>query len=75
MVNTKEIRKLMIEFELSYADLGEQINKSPTTVRQKIYNVRPLSLNEAEVIQMALGIPDELFCFYFFSKQSRGATT
>lgn len=74
MVNTKEIRKQMIDKDLTYAALGELLKLAPTTIRQKIANVRPMNLDEAETLQSILGIPDSEFCFYFFNAESRGAT-
>lgn len=74
MINTKEIRKKMIDNEVNYVDLGKLLGLAPVTVRQKIYNVRPMSLNEAELLQESLGINDEEFCNYFFTKESRDAT-
>lgn len=74
MVNTKEIRKQMIDKDLTYVALGEVLKLAPTTVRQKIANVRPMSLDEAEKLQTVLGISDDEFCLYFFSAESRNAT-
>ena len=74
MVNTKEIRKQMIDKDLTYVALGKLLNLAPTTVRHKIANVRPMSLDEAETLQAALGISDDDFCLYFFSTESRDAT-
>lgn len=74
MINTKEIRKQMIDKDLTYVALGKLLDLAPTTVRQKIANVRPMNLDEAEKLQTALGIPDGEFCLYFFNAESRSAT-
>lgn len=68
MVNTKEIRKRMIDLDLTYAKLAVALNLAPTTVRHKIYNVRPLTLEEAYKMQQVLKIADSKFTTYFFDK-------
>ena len=71
MVNTKAIRKRMIDLDLSYRDLGEAIGKKAGTARQKVMNYRPLFLDEAEAWQKVLQADDSEFHFYFFSRVSR----
>ena len=71
-VNTKEIRKRMIDLDVSYEDLAQAIGKKAVTIRQKINNYRPLFVPEAEVIQQMLEIPDKEYGFYFYSRLSHG---
>lgn len=68
MVNTKAIKERMDERNVSFDDLGRELKKAPVTVRQKIANVRPIFLDEAEIIQHALEIPDDQFVPYFLVK-------
>lgn len=69
MVNTKAIKERMDELNVTFDDLGRALKKAPVTVRQKIANVRPIFLDEAEIIQHALDIPDEQFVPYFLAKE------
>lgn len=74
MINTKEIRIKMIQENVTFNDLAQAIHKKPVTVRHKILNRRPMFLDEADIIQNALKIPDEQFKFYFCHQESRSAT-
>lgn len=67
MINTKLIRSKMTEQNVTYEEIGKAIGKETVTVRQKITNVRPMFLAEAEVIQKLLHIPDREFRLYFFA--------
>ena len=53
---------------MTQADLAEVISVAVPTMCQKINNIRPLSLDEAEKISKALQIPDTEFGSYFFSQ-------
>lgn len=66
MINTKAIKKKMIDEDITVNDLAKAIGKKPVTVRQKIAGYRPMFLDESEIIQVTLNIPDEQFCNYFF---------
>lgn len=74
MVNTKAIKKRMIDLDVETKDLAKAIGKQPVTVRQKISNYRPLFLHEAEAFQKVLQIEDEEFCYYFCNHESRSVT-
>lgn len=74
MVNTKAIKKRMIDMDITYKDLADALGKAVVTVRQKITNNRPMFLSEAEIFQKVLDIPDDMFRFYFFHHESRSAT-
>lgn len=73
MINSRAIKLEMINKNVTMDDLAEAIGKRPTSVRHKIENHRPMSLDEAEIVQRMLNIQNEDFAFYFFS-QSRSAT-
>ena len=74
MVNTIKIRELMRAKRLSYEDLGQKMGLQPTTVKHKVYNIRPLKLSEAQIIQEALGITDDEFGAIFLVPESHSAT-
>ena len=74
MINSKALRTLMIDQSVTYDQLADLLGLSPVTIRQKIYNVRPMKLSEAEKIQSALHIPDVAFAQIFFMSKSHSAT-
>lgn len=67
MPNTVKIKKRMSELGITQADLAKCINIATPTMCQKINNIRPLSLEEAEKVAKELRIKDEDFGTYFFS--------
>ena len=69
MVNEKEIRKRMIDCEKDVYALARLLGKSYSTVQKKLNNKTPMTLEEADKIQSALGIHDEDFGFYFMSHE------
>ncbi|GAA6520296.1 hypothetical protein K440107A6_01640 [Lawsonibacter asaccharolyticus] len=68
MLNTDRIKARLEELNMTQADLAEVISVAVPTMCQKINNIRPLSLDEAEKISKALQIPDTEFGSYFFSQ-------
>ena len=48
MVNTQKIKKRMKELGLSQKDVANTLNIAQATANQKINNVRPIGLDEAE---------------------------
>ena len=66
MVNSKRIKERMEELGLRQGDIAEALNLARPTVSQKINNVRPMDLEEAEILQRKLHIPDSEFGAYFF---------
>ena len=71
MINTNEIKKLLIDKSMTINDVAVYIGKSYSNTNLKINGKAPMSLAEAEKIQFLLGIADCDFGFYFFS-HSRG---
>lgn len=69
MVNTQKIKKRMKELKLSQGDLANALNIKRPTMSQKINNVRPIGLDEAEKLCEVLKINPLEFSSYFFSKE------
>lgn len=67
MINTKEIKKLLIDKNLKIQDVAKHIGKSYSSTFSKINGKSPMSLDDAEKIQFLLDIDDCDFCFYFLS--------
>lgn len=67
MINTKEIKKLLIDKDLGIKDIALCLDKSYSSALLKVNGELPLTLCEAERIQTLLGINDCDFGFYFFS--------
>lgn len=67
MINTKEIKKLLIDKDLGIKDIALCLNKSYSSALLKINGELPITLGEAEEIQTLLGISDCDFGFYFMS--------
>lgn len=68
MVNTQKLRERMKERGITQARLGERLNLAKPTVSQKLNNVRPMFLDEAELICEELEIPACEFGKYFFAQ-------
>ena len=56
MVNSRKIKERAKELGLRQMDLANALGVKQSTVNQKINNVRPLLLSEAEVIAETLQI-------------------
>ena len=69
MINTKEIKKLLIDRNLKVNDLATCIGKSYSNTMRKLNGKTAISLGEAEKIQFLLDIDDVDFCFYFLSHE------
>lgn len=67
MVNTKEIKKRLIDKGMSVGDLAEVMGRSYANISSKINNKTPITLDDAMKMQTVLGISNEDFCFYFLS--------
>lgn len=67
MVNTKEIKKLLIDKGMSAGNLAEIMGRSYANVNAKINNKTPMTLKDAMKMQAVLGIPNEDFAFYFLA--------
>lgn len=68
MINTNKIKGRMAELQITQKDVANSLGLAQPTVNQKINNVRPMDLNEAEKLSDLLHIKPEDFAVYFFCK-------
>lgn len=66
VVNTNKIKGRMKELEITQADVAKCLEIAQPTANQKINNVRPFDLNEAEKLAELLNIEAGDFGLYFF---------
>ena len=50
MINSNKIKGRMVELGITQKDVAITLNIAPPTVSQKINNVRPMDLDEAEAL-------------------------
>lgn len=67
MINTNKIKGRMVELQLTQKDVAASLGLAQATVCQKINNVRPMDLEEAEKLSDLLHIEPENFATYFFA--------
>lgn len=70
MINTNKIKGRMAELQLTQKDVAKVLNIAQSTANQKINNIRPMDLDEAEKICNLLKIKPAEFEVYFFYKES-----
>ena len=68
MINTAKIKGRMAELELTQSDVAKVLELAPSTVSQKLNNVRALSLDEAEELSTLLNIDVGDFGKFFFTR-------
>lgn len=68
MINTAKIRGRMAELELTQSDVAKVLELAPSTVSQKLNNIRALSLDEAEELSTLLNIDVGDFGKFFFTR-------
>lgn len=68
MVNTKLLKDRMKEVGVSQEDVAAELSLARPTVSQKLRNVRPMFLDEAEKLSGILGIASDEFGTYFFAE-------
>ena len=68
MVNTRKIKGRLAELDLTQKDIAEALGIQTPTVSQKINNIRPITLDEAEKLCKILGIEPNEFGTYFFAQ-------
>lgn len=66
MINSKKIKGRLVELGMTQKDISSYLGISQPTVNQKINNIRPMGLDEAEKIADLLQISSEEFREYFF---------
>ena len=69
MVNSKALKKKAKELGIRQREIAEALGIKQATVNQKINNVRPMTLEEAEKIADLLKIEDDMFRTYFFATE------
>ena len=69
MINTNKIKGRMRELGKTQSDCAEYIGVKPPTFNQKINNIRPFYLTEAEKLSEFLEIQNSNFSEYFFCHQ------
>lgn len=69
MVNTLKLKARIMELGLIQKDVAKALNISASTVSQKINNVRPMYLKEADILADLLKINTTEFGEYFFSSR------
>lgn len=67
MINTNKLKGRMKEKEITQADVAKALNIAQPTANQKINNVRPFDLDEAEALANMLEIDAGEFGSYFFA--------
>ena len=67
MVNSNKIKGRMKELEITQADVAKALKIAQPTANQKINNIRPFDLEEANILAKLLNISPEEFGVYFFA--------
>ncbi len=67
LINTNKLKGRMKEKEITQADVARELKIAQPTANQKINNVRPFDLNEAEALAKLLEIDAGEFGAYFFA--------
>lgn len=70
MINSNKIKGRMAELGLTQKDVSKALSIAQPTANQKINNIRPMDLNEADALSTLLKIGPEEFSTYFFYQQS-----
>lgn len=69
MVNSKKLKDRAKQLGLRQKDIAAALGLRQSSVNQKINNVRPMMLDEAEILASVLKIDDGEFAAYFFSRE------
>ncbi len=67
MINTSKIKGRMVEKGITQKQMAEILGIAPPTVCQKLNNIRPMDLSEAEKLMNILDIRPDEFGIYFFA--------
>lgn len=68
MVNSKMLKERAKSMGIRQKDIADALGLQQSTVNQKINNVRPMLLDEAEIVAALLNISNDEFAVYFFAK-------
>ena len=74
MINSNKIKGRIVEMGFTQKDVAKRLKLSAPTVSQKINNLRPMELKEAEELAKMLRIEDKDLLHIFFQKMLRNAT-
>lgn len=66
MVNSKKIKGRIAELGFTQKDVANELGLAQATICQKINNIRPMTLDEADEICKFLKIEKDDFLEYFF---------
>lgn len=67
MLNVNQVRLRMFERGLTAKDVADTLNLSLSVASQKLNGIRPLNLDEAELLAELLEVEDQAFHTYFFA--------
>lgn len=73
MINTDKLKSRMSKLGITQVQLAEKLGIAAPTMCQKLNNIRPLSLEEAEILATELKIKDKEFGSYFLANSLRSA--
>ncbi|NCB52203.1 MAG: XRE family transcriptional regulator [Clostridia bacterium] len=74
MINSQKIKDRLSDMSMTQKELALVIGIAQPTMNQKINNIRPMTLEEAENVARALNISDDDLGVYFFAGELRSAT-
>ena len=67
MLNVIKIRGRMAELNITQKDVATELNIAQSTASQKLNRIRPMDLDEAEILARLLKLEDSQFAEYFFA--------
>lgn len=68
MINTFKVKARLLELRLTQKDVAKALEIAQPTANQKINNIRPMDLSEAEKLAKLLLLGPEDFQLYFFAR-------
>ena len=68
LINSNKLKGRLVERGLTQKNVADVLGIAQPTVNQKINNIRPMDLNEAEKLAELLDIKPEEFQIYFFTQ-------
>ena len=67
LVNTQKLKARLVEYGKTQKDIALALELAPSTVSQKINNIRVMNLQEADTIATMLDIDTHRYGEYFFA--------
>jgi DNA-binding NarL/FixJ family response regulator len=67
LVNTQKLKARLVEYGKTQKDIALALELAPSTVSQKINNIRVMNLQEADTIATMLDIDTHMYGEYFFA--------